>query len=212
MIKVVLADDHELFRAGLRSILERAGDMEILLEAGSGEEAMEWPPGAQPDVILMDIDMPGMGGIEATRRIRRRHPETQVIALTAKCEAPYPRQLFDAGALGYLTKHTPAEEMFDAIRRVAKGKSYISQDVADKLRPVKANSADPNSPFANLSNREEQVMLMIIRGKRTQDIADHLFLSPKTVSTYRHRLYEKLAVETDVEMTYLALRHGLVEI
>ncbi|MES9870996.1 MAG: UvrY/SirA/GacA family response regulator transcription factor [Sedimenticola sp.] len=210
MIKVLLVDDHELVRTGFRSILGGDSNISVVGEAISGEEAVEKARELQPNLVLMDINMPGIGGIEATRKIRRILPETQVIALTVHIDAPFPEQLHEAGALGYLTKGCPADELFEAIRTVAAGRPYISSDVSKKMTLDRFAGVDADSPFSALSQREMQVLLMITQGQKTQDISDSLCLSPKTVSTYRHRLFEKLNVDTDVELTHLALRYHLI--
>lgn len=211
MISLLLVDDHELFRSGIKSILESADDMEVDAEAASGEEAIACTAKTSPDVILMDVNMPGIGGIEATRRLLRHNPELKVIALTALSDEPFPNQLLDAGATGYLTKGCPAEELFDAIRCVSRGEHYLSQEIAQKLALSNFVSKREDSPLSVLSPREMQVMLMITQGKSTQDISEALFLSPKTISTYRTRLYEKLGINNDVELTHLALRYKLIE-
>jgi two-component system invasion response regulator UvrY len=159
----------------------------------------------------MDLNMPGMGGVEATRRIVQSAPQVRVIAVTVFNDDPFPSQLLDAGARGYISKDNGSEEMFDAIRAVMRGQHYISSDVAQKLTLAKFRSGGESSPFNTLSAREMQILMMITRGQGTQQISDSLFLSPKTISTYRHRLFEKLDVANDVELTHLALRHGLVE-
>ncbi|HHH40230.1 MAG TPA: response regulator [Sedimenticola sp.] len=210
MIRVLLVDDHELVRTGFRHILASDPGIEVVGEAESGEAAVEQAQRLNPDLVLMDISMPGIGGIEATRKIRRFSPATQVIAVTVHTDAPFPDQLHSAGALGYLTKGCPAEEMFEAIHSVASGHPYISSDVSRKLTLARLSGIEPDSPFSVLSQREMQVLLMITQGRKTQEISDTLCLSPKTVSTYRHRLFEKLQVGTDVELTHLALRHGLL--
>ena len=210
MIRVLLVDDHELVRTGFRRILEGDPDIQVVAEAESGEDAVQKVQSLNPDLVLMDINMPGIGGIEATRKIKRLHPQVQVIAVTVHSDAPFPEQLHGAGALGYLTKGCPAKELFEAIRTVAAGKPFISSEVSKKLTLARLTGTDPESPFSVLSQREMQVLLMITQGQKTQDISDALCLSPKTVSTYRHRLFEKLAVTTDVELTHLALRHGLI--
>ncbi|MCW8908494.1 MAG: response regulator [Sedimenticola sp.] len=210
MVKVLLVDDHELVRTGFRHILSNGQGFDVVGEAESGEDAVTKARQLKPDLVLMDINMPGIGGIEATRRIRRQNPETQVIAVTVLSDAPFPEQLHDAGAIGYLTKGCPAEELFQALKTVAGGKPFISSEVSQKLTLARLTGSDPDSPFNSLSQREMQVLLMITQGQKTQFISDSLCLSPKTVSTYRHRLFEKLDVETDVELTLLALRHGLI--
>ena len=211
MIKVMLVDDHALVRTGFRHLLEGVSDIDVVGEAETGEQALEKIPKLAPDLVLMDINMPGMGGIETTRKLRRRHPEIQVIALTVHGDAPFPSQLHEAGAIGYLTKGSPAEELLDAIRTVAECKPFICGEVSKRLTLAALSGKPISTPFGNLSQREMQVLMMIVQGRKNQDISDTLCLSPKTISTYRHRLYEKLAVENDVELTFLALRHGLAD-
>jgi len=209
MIKVMLIDDHELVRTGFRYILGDVDDIEVLGEADTGESALEQIPRLKPDLVLMDINMPGMGGIEATRKIRRKYADTQVIVVTVHTDAPFPAQLHEAGAIGYLTKGCPADELIDAIRTVSNGRPFVSHEVAKRLSLAKLNGVDTDSPFDALSKREMQVLMMIIQGLRNQEIADSLCVSIKTVSTYRHRLYEKLNIGTDVELAFLAIRYGL---
>ena len=211
MIRLLLVDDHELFRSGLRGVLAEAGDIEVVGEVADGEAAVDFVRRDPPDVVLMDINMPGIGGIEATRRIVHAQPDVRVIAVTALSEDPFPNQLLDAGARGYLSKGCPAEELFKAIRDVMRGNHYISSDVAQKLALGNMLSQDEDSPLKKLSPREMQVMMMIVQGQGNQQISDALFLSPKTISTYRHRLYEKLDVSNDVELTHYAIRHKLIE-
>jgi len=211
VMKVLLVDDHELVRTGLHRILEKMPGVEVVGEASSGEDAVKQVSRLAPDIVLMDINMPGIGGIEATRKIRRQYPDTQVIAVTVHSDAPFPAQLHEAGALGYLTKGCPAEELLEAMETVVMRRPFVSAEVSKKLTLARLGGNNPDSPFATLSHREMQVLMMIIQGLKNQDISDSLCLSPKTISTYRHRLYEKLGVETDVELTFLAIRHGLVE-
>lgn len=211
MIKVLIVDDHALFRAGIRRILQDQDLIEVVGEAGSGEEALRLVPRLAPNVVLMDLNMPGgMGGIEATRRLGRVAPASRVIALTVLGDDPFPDQLREVGALGYLTKGCPAEELVRAIRTVAAGRPYVDAQVA-QARMMAAWQGDHGSPFKELSSREMQVALMILDGQRTQDISESLSLSPKTVSTYRQRIYEKLGVHTDAELTRLAFRYGLLQ-
>jgi two-component system invasion response regulator UvrY len=210
MIKVLLVDDHELVRTGIRSILESAADIQVVGEAASGDDALKAARKLEPDVVMMDVNMPGMGGIEATRRLVRQLPEIRVIALTVLDDDPFPARLNEAGALGYLTKGCPASEMLDAIRMVSRGQPYVASSVARKhmLADWKGLAS---TPFEDLSAREMQVAMMILDGQRTQEISDGLCLSPKTVSTYRQRIYEKLGVKNDVELTRLAYRHNLIQ-
>ncbi|MCP4126525.1 MAG: response regulator [Gammaproteobacteria bacterium] len=211
MIRVMLVDDHELVRTGFRLILDNMPDVLVVGEADSGESALKQIPELKPDLVLMDVNMPGIGGIEATRRIRRNYPDIQVIAITVHSDAPFPSKLHQAGALGYLTKGCPASEMSDAIKAVASGKPFLSAEVAQKLSLARLTGVDSELPFESLSRREMQVMMLIVQGSKNQDISDTMCVSPKTVSTYRHRLFEKLGIETDAELTLLAIRYGVAE-
>lgn len=211
MIRLLLVDDHALFRSGLKSVLAEAVDIDVVGEVSDGEEAIEFVRTSRPDVVLMDINMPGIGGIEATRRIVRLSPEVHVIAVTALSDDPFPNQLLDAGARGYLSKGCPADELFQAVRSVMKDVHYISSDVAQKLALGRMANRSQGSPLNLLSPREMQIMMMIVQGQGNQQISDTLFLSPKTISTYRHRLFEKLDVANDVELTHFAIRHKLVD-
>jgi len=211
MIRIMLVDDHDLFRAGVRSILQNQEGMTVVGEYANGEDAVEAIRAEPPDLVLMDVNMPGIGGIEATRKVVRFAPGVKVIAVTVLSEDPFPSQLLDAGARGYISKGSGSEEMLEAIRTVMRGQHYISGDVAQKLTLANFRNRGESSPFSTLTAREMQVMMMITRGQSTQQISDALFLSPKTVSTYRHRLYEKLDVSNDVELTHLAIRHRLLD-
>ncbi|MEW7982391.1 MAG: response regulator [Candidatus Sedimenticola endophacoides] len=210
MVRVLLVDDHELVRTGIRHLLDSNPQVEVVGEATSGEEAITMARELLPDLVLMDVSMPGIGGIEATRRIRQRYEQIRVIALTVHCDAPFPEKLYEAGASGYITKGCPADELFDAIRQVSAGEPFVSADVSRKMTLQRIAGVEPDSPFGSLSQREMQVLLMITQGLKNQDISDSLCLSPKTISTYRHRLSEKLGVETDVDLTHMALRYGLI--
>ncbi|WP_440995549.1 UvrY/SirA/GacA family response regulator transcription factor [Arhodomonas sp. SL1] len=208
MTRVLLVDDHQLVRTGIHRILEEAGDIEVVGEAASGEEAVERAAEMMPDVVLMDVHMPGMGGLEATRKLRRMAPSTRIIALTVHMQEPYPSSLLEAGAHGYVTKGCDEQEVVRAIRTVMAGQRYIGADIAQQL--AISGLEGSGSPFDRLSRRELEVMMMITEGYRSQEISDRLCLSPKTVSTYRYRLYEKLGVSSDVGLTRLAMRHGLL--
>jgi len=211
MIRLLLVDDHALFRSGIRSVLDSARDIEVVHEASSGEEAVAFVRCSPPDIVLMDVNMPGIGGIEATRKIVHVAPETRVIAVTALSDDPFPNRLLDAGAMGYLSKGCDAEELFKAIRTVAQGRHYLSSEMAQKLALGKLANPTEESPLGLLSPREMQVMLMVVKGQGNQAISDALCLSPKTVSTYKRRLYEKLNVSNDVELTHLAIRHKIID-
>jgi len=208
--KVLLVDDHELVRTGIRRLLDDFDDIEVIAEADSGEAAIALVREHHPQVVLMDVNMPGIGGLEATRKLLQISPETKVIVVTIHLDEPFPTRLLEAGASGYLTKGCAVSEIVDAIRQVGKGKRFIGSDVAQQLALTMLPGSD-KSPFDALSQRELQVMLMVTQGQKIQEIADKLCLSPKTVSTYRYRLFEKLDVKSDVELTHLAMRHGMID-
>ena len=210
-IRILLVDDHAMMRDGLRTILQSESTVDVVGEASDGRRALALAKSLMPDVVVMDVGMPNMNGIEATRKILQIAPTVRVIAVTVLSEDPFPNQLLDAGARGYLSKGSNSEEMLEAIRMVMRGQHYISSEVAKKLTLANFRSRGESSPLGTLSAREMQVMMMITRGQGTQEISDALFLSTKTVSTYRHRLYEKLNVSNDVELTHLAIRHGLID-
>jgi two-component system invasion response regulator UvrY len=205
-----LVDDHDLVRTGLRSILDSATDIDVVGDVSCGEDAVAWVRKDAPDVILMDLNMPGMGGIEATRKINQINDKVKVIALTVHTDDPFPSQFHKAGAIGYLTKGCQSEELFEGIRTVAAGHPYISKEVAQKMTLANMMRGGKQSPLEQLSNREMQVMMMITKGVGNQQISDTLCLSPKTISTYRHRLFEKLDVTNDVELTHFAIRQGII--
>ena len=209
MIRILIVDDHQLVRLGTRRLLEAEEGFEIVGEADSGETAIEQVRALSPDVVLMDVQMPGMGGLEATRRCLRVDPDLRVIVVTLHEEQPFPSRMLDAGASGYLTKNAGIEEMTRAIRRVMSGQRYLCADVAQEmaLRPYKGDDA---SPFEALSSREMQISLLVIAGHGSTDIATQLSLSPKTVNSYRYRVFDKLGVSNDVGLTRMAIMHGLV--
>lgn len=210
MINVLLVDDHDLVRIGIRRLLSDVKGIKVVGEANTGEEAVRLARELKPQVILMDVKMPGIGGLEATRKILRADPDTKIIAVTVYGDEPFPSRLLQAGAVGYITKGSSLEEMVQAIKVVCAGQRYISPEVAQQLALRHLNGEEA-SPFSSLSERELQVMFMIIHGQKPQDIADKLCLSAKTVNSYRYRLFEKLHVSTDVELTHLAMRHGMLD-
>lgn len=209
MIKILVVDDHEIVRAGLRLILKDVPGIKVIAEAKSGEEAIDIAKDKKPEVVMMDINMPGIGGLEATKKLIQACPESKVIVVTVHVDDPFPQRLFKAGASGYLTKGCSVDEIVEAITAVNSGQRFISPDVARHM----ALSMVPGkeTPFDDLSQRELQVMLMVTQGEKIQDIASALNVSPKTISTYRYRLFSKLGVENDVDLTRLAMRYGLME-
>ena len=210
MIGVLLVDDHKLVRTGIKLMLDKTPDIRVLGEASTGEEAVEQARALKPQVILMDVSMPGIGGLEATRKLAMSLPDARVIVLSAQTAEPFPMRLLEAGASGYLTKDSAEDEIITAIRRVNAGERYIAADIARQLAMQAVNKTSA-SPFDQLSQREMQVMIMATGGHSVQAISDKLHLSPKTVSTYRSRLFEKLGVSNDVELTRLALRYGVID-
>lgn len=210
MINVMLVDDHDLVRSGIKRILADVGDIDVVAEADSGEQAVRQAREIKPDVILMDLSMPGIGGMEATRKITRSMPGAKIIAVTIHEDEPFPARLLEAGAVGYLTKGCDVREIIDAIKSVYLGKQYLTPGVAQKLALSLVNHRD-KAPLEELTQRETQVMLMIVKGEPNKKISEKLCLSPKTTSTYRYRLFEKLGVINDVELTRFAIRHGLIK-
>jgi DNA-binding NarL/FixJ family response regulator len=207
----MVVDDHDLVRLGIVSLLADSDLIEVVSQACSGEEALTNAKLTEPDVVLMDIRMPGIGGLEATHKLLRQNEDVKVIAVTACNEDPYANRLLDAGAAGYMTKGASAEEMVQAIVKVKSGQRYISPEIAQRmaLKPFEKKGA--SCPFDLLSDRELQISVMIANCDKVQNISDQLFLRPKTVNTYRYRIFEKLEISSDVELTRLAIRHGMVD-
>ncbi len=209
MISVLLTDDHELVRTGIRRLLEDSRQVEILGEAECGEDAVRLAQELEPDVILMDVNMPGIGGVEACRRILQRNPAQKIIALTVHNEQTFPKRMLEIGAKGYLTKECGVNEMLEALRQVNQGGAYIAPSIAQQLALSLLPGNDGN-PIDRLSRREFQVMLMISHGLTNAEISDKLCLSPKTVSTYRLRLLDKLGAQNEVDLIKIAVEQGMV--
>ncbi len=210
MISVLLTDDHELVRTGIRRLLEDSKQVNIVGEAECGEDSLQLAQSLKPDVILMDVNMPGIGGVEACRRILQRSPKQKIIVLTVHNEQTFPKRLLEIGAKGYLTKECGLDEMIKAIKQVNSGGSYIASSIAQQLALSLLPGNDLN-PIDKLSRREFQVMLMISQGMTNIEISDKLCLSPKTVSTYRLRLLEKLDAQNEVDLIRIAVEQGMVE-
>ena len=211
MISLLLVDDHELVRPGIRRNLEDDPNVRGLGEASTGEAAIEMVRDERPDMVILDVNMPGIGGLETLRKLIQIHPEVRVIVVTVHTDEPFPSRMLEAGALGYLTKSCAVEEITQAIESVMQGERYLCAEVAQQIALAKLNNGG-RSPFEKLSQREIQVMLMVTQGRGIQEISDRLCLSPKTVNTYRYRLYEKLGVDNDIELMRLAVSHGVIEI
>ncbi len=209
MVKILLVDDHELVRTGIRLILERVAGFVVVAEAKSGEDAIRYCRKDAPDIVLMDVNMPGIGGLEATKQIVRLSENTRVICLSMHTENPIPAKVMQMGASGFITKDAESEEMIRAIHKVAAGQKYVSPDIAQQIAIGKLDFNDAN-PFEQLSDRELEITLMLVKGQRVPGIANSLNISAKTVNTYRYRMFEKLDISTDVELTHLALRYKLI--
>ncbi|HET8898252.1 MAG TPA: response regulator [Rhodanobacteraceae bacterium] len=209
MIDVVVVDDHELVRVGFRLILEGAGDIKVTGEAGEAESGLRLIRELQPAVALVDVHLPGYSGLELTERLRRADVKTQVVVLTAIENSGLPRRLLEAGALGYLTKACAAEELLRAVRAVAEGKRYLAPSVAQQL--ALDSLSGHASPFDTVSARELEVALMLVRGELVKDIGARLNLSPKTVSTYKQRLFDKLGIDNNIALAHLINAYGLNE-
>lgn len=206
-ITVLIADDHELVRTGLRRLLEEL-DCEVVAEAANGEEAVAAAREHEPEIALIDIHMPGIGGLEATQKLQRIHPDCRVMILTAHPDGPLPRALLEIGVAGFLTKGCSVDEMHEALRKVRAGERYVSREVAQSIA-LDAVGGAQTSPFERLTARELQVALMLLAGETNRDIADTLRVSPKTVTTYRQRIFRKVGVRTIQDLLRQAIRFGL---
>lgn len=211
-VKILVVDDHDLVRMGIVRMLEDVPEFEVIGTAKSGEEAVQLCRTQKPDVVLMDVKMPGMGGVEATRRVLNIDPNIKVVAVTAYDDDLYPERLIKAGALGYITKGADVDEMIGAINSVRKGVHYMSASIAQQLALKRFSGRDSENPFDQLSERELQTAMMIISGSKVPEIAEVFCVSPKTVNSYRYRIFDKLGVTSDVELALLAVRHNLLEL
>ncbi|HVS14861.1 MAG TPA: response regulator [Thermoanaerobaculia bacterium] len=208
-IRVLIADDHEIFRAGLRRLIDDAADLVTVGEAMDGRDAVAQSRSLDPDVVLLDVLMPGRGAAETIDDLLRLPQPPAVLVLTAHPEDHYSVRLLRAGARGYLTKGCGAEELLAAIRKVASGGRHIGERLAETLAFSVAGEAE--NPVDALSERERQVLILLASGSTINQIADQLALSPKTVSTYRSRTLEKLGLRGNAELVRFALQNGLLE-
>jgi len=209
MIRVLLVDDHVLVRAGLREILKSAPDIEVVGEASSGEEAVALTKKLNPDVVVMDISMPGIGGLEATKRITERDPAPAVLVLTVHPEERFGLRLLRAGALGYLEKTAAPDELVAAVRRVYNRMYYLSPKLEQRVIQQHLKKT-LNSEAEQLTDRELEVLVLIASGKTPREVAEELCLSRKTVDTYRARIRKKLGLRTPVEYLRFARDHQLL--
>lgn len=210
MISVLLVDDHELVRTGIEALLNDAEDITVIGVAESGEKAVDAVVALSPDVVLMDVNMPGIGGVEACRRILQQDAEVKIIAVSVRNDGPIPHQLLKLGVLGFVSKGSPVDEMVHAIRKVMEGKRYLCSEVANNLA-FQGLPGGTESPFSALSQREAEVVTLILQGKTIKEMSEMLLLSDKTVNTYRYRLYGKLHVKNDVELIRLAIKFGYID-
>jgi DNA-binding NarL/FixJ family response regulator len=208
-IRVFMVEDHALVRDGLRMVLGDARDIELVGEAGSGEDAIPAIRRIRPDVVLCDLHLPGISGLEVTERLVRTGGGPRVLVVSMLEDGPLPRRLLEAGALGYVGKGGDAQELLRAIREVAGGRRYLSATIARHMALSGIDGGDAG--FDRLSPRELEVAMLLVRGLRQEDIARRLCLSAKTVNTHKSRLFEKLGVGNTVALARLASQHGLME-
>jgi DNA-binding NarL/FixJ family response regulator len=206
----MLADDHAVVRDGLRALLEAGNDLQVVAVAGNGREAVSEALRLRPDIVIMDIAMPELDGVEATRRIVERCPETRVLILSMYLSAEHIYRALQAGAQGYVLKESAGEEVVDAIRALRAGKRYLSHRITETVIDDYLREGTNVSPLDSLSLRERDVLQLVVEGRTNAAIAQALSLSPKTVETYRARIMKKLKVKDTVELVKFSMRHGLI--
>jgi two-component system invasion response regulator UvrY len=205
----MLVDDHAVVRMGFRLLLDTTADLRVVAECGSGEEALQRYPEAEPDVMVLDLSMDGMGGLETLSRLLAKWPGSRVLVLSAHEDTSHPRRALAAGALGYLTKRSAADALIEAIRAVASGEIFLEPALAQEIAIEQVVS--PGSPVEALSTREFEVFVMLARGKSVNEIAENLFLSPRTIGTHLYNIKQKLGAGNAAELTLIALRNGLLD-
>ncbi|HBA08131.1 response regulator [Methylotenera mobilis] len=208
-INVMLVDDHAVVRMGFKMLLESDADIKVVAEAESGELAIQRYVEHKPNVVVMDITMPGIGGLEAIERILAKDNTAKILVLSAHEDSVHPKRVLNAGAMGYLTKRSAAEELIKAIRTVASGKKYLEASVAQQMA-IQQLSGDQN-PVDVLSPREFEVFMALAKGKTTNEIAETLFLSPRTVGTHLYNIKQKLNANNSAEIALIAMRSGLLD-
>jgi DNA-binding NarL/FixJ family response regulator len=212
-IRVLVADDHAIIREGLRVMLGNQQDMEVVAVAANGREAIRLVDEQKPDVAVMDISMPELNGIEAIQQMLPRHPRMGIVVLSIHETKPYVYRALRAGAKGYLIKETAGLEVVDAVRAVHRGERYLSQRIADLLANISFRNLEASSeisPLEKLSLREREILQLVAEGKTSQEIAERLSLSSKTVDTYRSRLMQKIGVEDVAALVRFAIQHGVI--
>jgi two-component system, NarL family, invasion response regulator UvrY len=208
-INVMLVDDHAVVRMGFKMLLESDADIKVIAEAENGEQAIQRYVEHKPNVVVMDITMPGIGGLEAIERILAKDSSANILVLSAHEDSVHPKRVLNAGAMGYLTKRSAAEELIKAIRTVATGKKYLEASVAQQMA-IQQLSGDQN-PVDVLSPREFEVFMALAKGKTTNEIAETLFLSPRTVGTHLYNIKQKLNANNSAEIALIAMRSGLLD-
>ena len=208
-INVMLVDDHAVVRMGFKMLLETAPDIKVIAEAENGETAIKAYMEHKPNIVVMDITMPGMGGLEAIERILAKDNNARILVLSAHEDSVHPKRVLNAGAMGYLTKRSAAEELIKAIRMVASGKKYIEASVAQQMAIQQLSGTQ--SPVDVLSEREFEVFMSLAKGKTTNEIAENLYLSPRTVGTHLYNIKQKLNAQNSAEIALIAMRSGLLE-
>ena len=209
-IRVYLIDDHALVRTGMKMILAGEVDMEVVGDADNGEDGLRQIRSLKPDVVLCDLHLPGLSGLEITERITRSDLEARVIIVSVLEDGPLPKRLMEAGASGYIGKAGDANELLRAVRDVARGKRYLGSNVAQNLALSNMGSGNA-SPFDDLSPRELEVAMLLIQGLRQEDIAQRLSLSAKTVNTHKTRLFQKVGIQDAIALARLAAQYGLLD-
>jgi len=211
MIKVLLADDHSIVRAGLRRIVEESGDMEVIAEAADGREAIQQAQKQLPDVAVIDISMPVLDGLEVISQLRNYYPKLPILILTMHEEGQYVVRAIEAGAMGYITKQSAPEQLVKAIRKVHSGSRFVTDEAAEALALRVAKGAHGQSPLDSLSMRELQVLRRLAMGHTNREIASAYSISIKTVDTYRSRLLKKLNLRNNAELSRFAIQNRLIE-
>ena len=209
-VTILLADDHAVVRDGLRALIDDGHDLKVVGVAGNGREAVLEAQRLRPDIVIMDIAMPELDGVEATRRIREKCPDTRVLMLSMYLSAEHIYRALQAGAQGYVLKESAGDEVVEAIRALRAGKRYLSHRITETVIDDYLREGTSLSPLDSLSLRERDVLQLVVEGKTNVAIAQALSLSPKTVETYRARIMKKLKVHDTVELVKFAMRHGLV--
>jgi DNA-binding NarL/FixJ family response regulator len=212
MIRLLLADDHQMFRQGLKRLLADHEDLSVLGEAANYAEVVDAMRAHTIDVVVLDLTMPGRGGVELITHVKAMRPETRVLVMTMHGEEPYISQALRAGADGYITKENAADELLQAIRRLARGGRYVCASVAEQLALGVASADQADRKHARLSNREYRIFEMLVAGKRGCEIAEELSLSEKTVSTHKAHVLQKMNVSNRTELLLYAVRHNLVPV